>query len=232
MNPAGLCPQRHRILKIKKIFGNSLHWIPFTQACRHPRGPVGTFLEFCGINPTTIEIHKSNEGLSAEVIRIQNLLNHNQPRFIDGKLNPRYIRIKPFKGKSFLLSAEELTKIESHLNAENTALEELLGSGFSDEERPTDKNPFDSEFPAITLGITALVGLQLQQQLSQVHTNLSLQHVHQFLLEQCSENDLRTAMGIKKIDMIHPIMQPFKTNSNSFPKELRSQSSKETYQCI
>ena len=44
MNPINLCPQRHRIKKMLKLFGENIHWIPFTEACKHPQGPVGTFL--------------------------------------------------------------------------------------------------------------------------------------------------------------------------------------------
>ena len=92
MNPVGLCPQRHRVSKLKQVFGESLHWIPFADACRHAQGPVGKFLDFCGIDPTTITIHNSNEGRSAELVRIQNLLNHQHPRIRDNALNPQHIR--------------------------------------------------------------------------------------------------------------------------------------------
>ena len=103
MNPEGLCPQRHRIRKLKQVFGESLHWIPFSEACRHPQGPVGHFLEFCGIDTSTLSIHNSNEGRSAELVRIQNLLNHQQPRILEDVLNPQHIRLRPFQGSRFLL---------------------------------------------------------------------------------------------------------------------------------
>ena len=220
MNPVGLCPQRHRVSKLKQVFGDSLHWIPFAEACRHPQGPVGMFLEFCGIDPTTITIHNSNEGRSAELVRIQNLLNHHQPRIRDDALNPQHIRLRPFQGSHFLLQPEELAEVTDHLNTENAALEELLGPGFSDQNRPISDSTFVSTFPALTYSLTALIGLLLQQQPIPIRTHLSLQEVQHFLLEDCDEAELRMGLSYDPMDLIQPLFEAATTTSYAFPDPL------------
>lgn len=221
MNPVGLCPQRHRISKLKQVFGKSLHWIPFTEACRHPQGPVGHFLKFCGIDPTTITIHNCNEGRSAELVRIQNLLNHHQPRIRDGALNPQHIRLRPFQGSRFLLQPKELAELTDHLNTENAALEELLGPGFGDPERPTSSSSFGSHFPALTYSLTALIGLLLQQQPAPIRTHLSLQNVQHFLLGACDEADLRGASSLEPAALLQPLLQSNTiTTTDAFPEAL------------
>ena len=220
MNTVGLCPQRHRISKLKQVFGESLHWIPFAEACRHPQGPVGTFLEFCGIDPTTITIHNSNEGRSAELVRIQNLLNHHQPRIRDNGLNPQHIRLRPFQGSRFLLQNSELAAVTDHLNTENAALEELLGPGFSDQGRPTNDYSFASIFPALTYSLTALIGLLLQQQPTPIRSHLSLQDVQHFLLDYCDEADLRRAVSLNPTELTQQLLEAQTTTANSFPESL------------
>ena len=220
MNPVGLCPQRHRISKLKQVFGESLHWIPFAEACRHGQGPVGAFLDFCGINPTTITIHNSNEGRSAELVRIQNLLNHHQPRIRDNALNPQHIRMRPFQGSRFLLQTTELAKVTDHLNTENAALTELLGPGFGDPDRPTSDRSFASTFPALTYSLTALIGLLLQQQPTPIRSHLSLQDVQHFLLEDCDESELRRALSFDPMDLTQPLLEAKTTTANSFPEPL------------
>ena len=220
MNPVGLCPQRHRVSKLKQVFGESLHWIPFADACRHAQGPVGKFLDFCGIDPTTITIHNSNEGRSAELVRIQNLLNHHQPRIRDNALNPQYIRVRPFQGSRFLLQPQELAEVTDHLNTENAALEVLLGPGFGDPDRPSSDGSFASTFPALTYSLTTLIGLLLQQQPAPIRTHLSLQDVQHFLLEDCDEAELRQALSFDPMDLTQPLLEAKTTTANSFPESL------------
>ncbi|QNI50212.1 hypothetical protein SynRS9915_00490 [Synechococcus sp. RS9915] len=220
MNPVGLCPQRHRISKLREVFGESVQWIPFAEACRHAQGPVGAFLDFCGIDPTTITIHNSNEGRCAELVRIQNLLNHQEPRILDNALNPKHIRLRPFKGNRFLLQPKELAEVTDHLNTENSALEELLGPGFGDPERPTSDRSFASTFPALTYSLTALIGLLLQQQTAPSRTHLSLQDVQHFLLEVCNEADLRRALSQNPTELTQPLLEPKTTTADTFPEFL------------
>ena len=222
MNPVGLCPQRHRISKLKQIFGESLHWIPFADACRHAKGPVGTYLDFCGIDPTTITIHNSNEGRSAELVRIQNLLNHHQPRIRENALNPQHIRLRPFQGSRFLLQPEELAAVTDHLNSENAALEELLGPGFGDPDRPTSASGFASAFPALTYSLTALIGLLLQQQPAPIRSHFSLQDVQHFLLEDCDEAELRRGLSLDPIVLIQPLLAATTATTNAFPEFLKA----------
>jgi hypothetical protein len=220
MNPVGLCPQRHRVSKLKQVFGESLHWIPFADACRHAQGPVGRFLDFCGIDPTTITINNSNEGRSAELVRIQNLLNHHQPRIRDNALNPRHIRLRPFRGKRFLLQPSELAEVTDHLSTENAALEDLLGPGFGDPDRPTSDRRFASTFPALTYSLTALIGLLLQQQSAPIRTHLSLQEVQHYLLEDCDESELRQALSFDPIDLTQPLLEAKTTTVKTFQEFL------------
>ena len=220
MNPEGLCPQRHRIRKLKQVFGESLHWIPFSEACRHPQGPVGHFLEFCGVDTSTLSIHNSNQGRSAELVRIQNLLNHQQPRILKDILNPKHIRLQPFQGSRFLLQPEELAEVNDHLNTENTALEELLGPGFGDTVRPTSCISFGATFPALTYSLTALIGLLLQQQTPPKRNHLSLHDIQNFLLNDCNEAHLRRALVLERNKLILPILEYKSTTSDAFPDAL------------
>ncbi len=220
MNTVGLCPQRHRITKLKKVFGESIQWIPFAKACGHLQGPVGTYLYLCGIEPTRIMIQNSNEGRSAELMRIQNVLNHHQPCIKDGKINPKHIRIKPFKGSKFLLSKSELSEIKDHLNHENAALEKLLGPDFCDIERPTIDSFLKPRFPLITYGLTALIGLKLHQIPDPFNNNLSLQDVHRFLLEDCEEQMVRQVKDIDEHRIIKLLTSPTTVTTKIFPQEL------------
>ncbi len=220
MNTVGLCPQRHRISKLKQVFGESLHWIPFADACRHAQGPVGAFLNFCGIDPITTTIHNSNEGRSAELVRIQNLLNHQQPRIRDNALNPQHIRLRPSQGSRFLLQTSELAEVTDHLNTENAALEELLGPGFGDPDRPTSDRSFASTYPALTYSLTALIGLLLQQQTPPIRSHLSLQAVQHFLLEDCEESELRRALSLNPTELTQLLLEPKTTTAETFPEFL------------
>ena len=220
MNPEGLCPQRHRIRKLKQVFGESLHWIPFSEACRHPQGPVGHFLEFCGVDTSTLSIHNSNQGRSAELVRIQNLLNHQQPRILEDVLNPQHIRLRPFQGSRFLLQPKELNEVSDHLNTENTAIEELLGPGFGDTERPTSRISFGNTFPALSYSLTALIGLLMQHHRQPIRTHLALHDVHNFLLNDCDEAHLRQALVHERDELIQPILEYKSTTSDAFPDAL------------
>ena len=220
MHPGNLCPQRHRITKLKKVFGELIQWIPFTKACGHSQGPVGTYLNFCGIEPTRFNIQNSNEGRSAELVRIQNILNHNQPRIKNGKVNPKHIQIKPFKGHKFLLSKAELSEVKDHLDIENAAIKKLLGPDFCDTARPTIDFFLKSRFPLITYGLTALIGLKLQQIADPIKDNLSLQDVQRFLLEDCEEQIIRQVRDVDERLIVKLLSSPTTTIAKSFPREL------------
>jgi len=220
MNTVGLCPQRHRIAKLIQVFGKSLHWIPFAEACHHPQGPVGSLLNVCGIDSSKFFISNSNEGRSAELVRIQNLLNHQQPRIRANSLNPKHISLLPFQGSRFLLQPEELAEITDHLNTENAALNELLGPGFCDLNRQTASSTFASSYPALTYCLTALIGLLLQQQTSPTRTRLSLHEVQHFLLKNCDETALRKAILLDSVKLIELLLEPKTTIDEFFPETL------------
>ena len=220
MNPVGLCPQRHKISKLKTIFGASLHWFPFSQACLHPQGPVGSLLEFCGINPATFNINNTNQGRSAELVYIQNLLNHHQPHIRNSALNDRHVRLMPFRGSPFLLSPKQLAEVEDHLNFENAEIENLLGTGFGDLNRPTSKALFGDPFPALAYSLLGLIGLLLQQQTNPVVTSLSLQDIQMFLLEACDEEVLRQTACLDRHSLTQPLLEPTTTTTESFPDPL------------
>ena len=220
MNPAGLCPQRHRIKKLVTVFGDSIHWIPFRKACQHSQGPVGSFFSFCRIDSTNISIRNSNEGRCAEHVRIQNLLNHQQPRIRDGQLNPQHIRLKPFEGSRFLLTPCELSAVNDHLNTENAELERLLGPGFGDPDRPTSNESFGSQYPTLTYNLTLLIGLLLQQQASPIRTTLSLQDVQHFLLASCDEADLKHALCNTATTSFKTLSSKTTSSANDFDQSL------------
>ncbi len=191
MNYVGLCPQRERLKNLKNVFGDSLHFIPFAQACRHPQGPVGYLLAFCGVNPISIEFKRIGDGLCDDIVRLQNLLNQRQPRIKSGRLNPRYIRMKPSQGNRFSLRSEELKEIEENLDLENEALKDLLGEGFGDLERETNDACFSQAYPLSVYSLGVAIALRLQTYQAPPINHISLPSVQRFLLNEASENLLR-----------------------------------------
>jgi len=152
---------------------------------------VGHLLAFCGINPISFEFKRIGRGLSNDIVRLQNLLNHQQPRIKNGGLNSRYIRIKPSQGSRFCLRSEELTEIEEHLDFENEALKDLLGEGFGDLERKTNDAYFSQSFPPLVYSLAAAIALRLQAYQSPPIKQISLPSVHRFLIDEASESHLR-----------------------------------------
>ena len=222
MNLIGLCSQRHRISKLKLIFGESLHWISFEEACRHPQGPVGTFLGFLGLETNSFHILSSNEGRCSEFVRMQNLLNQHESCIKDGKLNPHHVHLTNFPGKPFLLQPIELELINDHLTVENKRLSELLGSSFTDQQRPTSDEPFGTRFPALVYALSVLIGLKLQRFSNSNQRLLSPQKVNQFLLNECDESDLRRASTIKNHDLLNPIIKSENSSIKSWPKAIHN----------
>jgi len=191
MNYVGLCPQRERLKHLKNVFGDELHFIPFAEACRHSLGPVGYLLAFCGVNPTSFELKRIGGGLNNDIVRLQNLLNHHQPRIKNGRLNKRYISINPCKGSRFFLRPQELKELEDHLDFENEALKVLLGEGFGDLERKTNETYFSHAYPPLVYSLVAATALRLQGYLEPPINQISLSCVHRFLINEASENHLR-----------------------------------------
>ena len=127
--------------------------------------------------------------------------------------------MRPFEA-AVSSSSRGISRVTDHLNTENAALEELLGPGFGDTDRPTSDGSFASAFPALTYALTALIGLLLQQQPVPIRSDLSLQEVQNFLLEDCDEAELRQALGFDPMTLTKPLLEAKTTTVNMFPDVL------------
>ena len=117
------------VKKLLKIFGDSMNFFSFSEACKHPNGPVGFILEFMGIrNQNSINFVNSNESKSNEWTRFQNHINLIVPKFIDNTINPQFYCINDIwtdKSK-FLLTEDEFKIIDKLIHNENETLHSLL----------------------------------------------------------------------------------------------------------
>ena len=108
------CPQKERIEELTHIFKNRLVFVNFEESCKHPKGPAAYLMEALGIDTQELEFTGKNKGRCNENIRIQNTLNVRQPSILDGKPNPRHIKVAPFSGKQFRLTTQELESLSPH----------------------------------------------------------------------------------------------------------------------
>lgn len=126
------------VKKLKSVFGKSICFHSFENACTHPYGPVGFLLEeFLSQDSSTFEYKRTNESLSNLSVRIQNEFNAINPIFIKNKPNPLFKRFPPkvderlaFSGK-FLLTEVEYRLVEEFFENETEKLNEIAGLDFS-----------------------------------------------------------------------------------------------------
>ena len=126
------------VQKLRSIFGKSISFHSFENACTYSHGPVGFLLkEFLGQDSSAFEYKKTNESLSNLSVRIQNERNAVIPAFVDSKLNTQFqkfpLRVDKrleFSGK-FLLTEVEYMLVEEFVQIETEKLNELTGLDFS-----------------------------------------------------------------------------------------------------
>ena len=123
------------IAKLLSVFGESIMFTPFSQACQHPMGPVAYLLEeFCGCKSTrSYSFKQTQESKSNLWVRYQNQLNARWPRFDRKKrLNPDYIQLPDdyMSSGKFRLTRSEISLLQSQIDASNTNMSDLLGDQF------------------------------------------------------------------------------------------------------
>ena len=127
-----------QVKKLKSIFGDSICFYSFENACMHSRGPVGFLLrEFLNQDPSSFVYQKTNESLSNLSVRIQNEFNAINPAFVGRNYNAHFRSIPRkvdqrlgFSGK-FLLTEVEYAFIEEFVKRETENLNEITGLDFS-----------------------------------------------------------------------------------------------------
>ena len=123
------------IAKLLSVFGETIRFTPFYQACQHPMGPVAYLLEeFCGCKSTrSYSFKQTQESKSNLWVRYQNQLNARWPRFDRKKrLNPDYIQLPDHYMSSgkFRLTHSEVSLLQTQIDASNTNMINLLGDQF------------------------------------------------------------------------------------------------------
>jgi hypothetical protein len=134
------CMLKEKILKIKKIFPNTI-FISYSKTLEHSFGSVGKVSEVIGVDITNFKkINLTNVGLNNKTIRYINKLNKENPRFIEGKLNKNYKRfhtnLKDDNNKFYLKKSEKLNVIDK-IKEENEFLLNTFDIDFCDKEFPT-----------------------------------------------------------------------------------------------
>jgi len=128
-----------RLKNLRSVF-DTVRTYPFSEACGHPHGPIGYFLDFLGIeNVGAFEFVTENEGLSNNAIRLLRYIEGFEPLIVDGKKNPnRFERdleyLWAIPGPKFHLTCEEYETVREHIEFENAWLESNLGREYCDEE--------------------------------------------------------------------------------------------------
>jgi len=128
-----------RLENLRSVF-DTVRTYPFSEACRHPRGPVGYFLDFLGVeNAGAFELIKANEGLSNNAIRLLAYINRFESLILNGRKNPNrserdLAALWTVPGPKFRLTREEYEMVREHIEFENAWLESNLGREYCDDE--------------------------------------------------------------------------------------------------
>lgn len=189
------CPQRERIVKLDGIFGKQIRWINFDASCSHPKGPTAYLMEAMGINIARINLTGKNIGRCNENIRIQNALNQREPLIIDGRKNLIHIRVAPFKGNKFLLTAAEVEKLsphwdnsskkatlKEHLRHEGDVIQKIMGGLWQNQDIQVRETILDETYPASTYLLLTIIGLFLQNDKRPNIHSLPITDIHQTLI--------------------------------------------------
>lgn len=123
------------ISKLLTVFGGTIRFAPFYEACQYPMGPVAYLLEeFCGCQSTcNYTFKQTQESKSNLWVRYQNQLNARWPRFDRKKrLNPDYIQLPDnyISSGKFRLTRSEILLLQSQIDSSNHNMSGLLGDQF------------------------------------------------------------------------------------------------------
>ena len=123
------------IAKLLSVFGETIRFTSFYQACQHSMGPVAYLLEeFCGCESIrSYSFKQTQESKSNLWVRYQNQLNARWPRFDRKKrLNPDYIQLPDHYMSSgkFRLTRSEVSLLQTQIDASNANMINLLGDQF------------------------------------------------------------------------------------------------------
>lgn len=128
--------QKERIERLHNLFGKSIHFVSFRQACMDPQGPVGAILRLCDVIPDQLDVHKSNQGGDNISVRkaLDSLVSGEASQWNE---EARTSMLKSMvqtteNGQKFQLTADEFDAIKSNLDDENQAFLSLLGPEFCD----------------------------------------------------------------------------------------------------
>jgi hypothetical protein len=152
----------NKIKKLQSVFQDQVEFHTFKEACQHPYGPAGHFLELIGIpgkDIGTYDYSKRNEALSAQATRLISYINSVEPLIVNGKINAnREVgdtdAFNIICGDKFKLTPEELAPVVRIIEEQNNWLKKNLGSEFCDTE------PLDDKFPCNEWSTKSLMGLE------------------------------------------------------------------------
>lgn len=144
--------------------------LPFAEAARHPQGPIGLFLDHCGLpQASAFNLIRQNESLSEFATRIIGHVNAAVPLFKSGGVNPAraYLDTEPLAripGPKFRLTRSEFLEVRGLVQSENERLAGLLGPDFCDRIPSFNERPTPWTEAAISALAGAMAGLSPQLQ--------------------------------------------------------------------
>jgi hypothetical protein len=131
--------QLPKVQVLREIFGDSITFLPFRQACADPLGPVAAVLRCCGIDPASLRLLRSNEGCSNKHFRQvwRELADPAAQHWTPEQRQQRLALLRTSDGAAkFALTQTEVEAIRDRLDAENQAFAQLLGESFCDSDYP------------------------------------------------------------------------------------------------
>lgn len=187
-NISNFIGQQNIIQKFINIFASNIAFFPFAKACQLDKGPVGFLFNHIGVDDSSFEFIRENDGASNAFVRTQYLFNKKNPTITNGHLNPNYIDLETDLGQDkFLLTQPEFAKIKDRYDKECHFLTNKLGKDFVDEEVT-----FVSE-PTITEAIEACPKLMDNQLSLDAYTRI-LQ-----IAQSIDDNHLEHAIELMQI---------------------------------
>lgn len=128
-----------RINTLQEVFGESINFYSFRDACNHSLSPVLSFLKLIDIDCKIDEIFPvvRNQSLSMNSARLISSINSTYPLISQGKMNSKRERndfapISLIRGNKFKLLNHEFQEVKERILYENQAVSSLLGSNYCD----------------------------------------------------------------------------------------------------
>ncbi len=136
LNPAtAWISQIKTIKKAIESIPYEINFFSFNAAITESKGPVNFLLKRLGIDTSNINFLFSNEGMSNEYVRVQNILNLRNSLIKDGKINPKNQQLnKNLQGEKFLLTKQEFENCQSKYKYECNFMVDKFGQDFLDDQ--------------------------------------------------------------------------------------------------